>query len=284
VTAGASRDFGLDEWVCVAMARTIRDGEIVFHGFGSPCATIAMHVAKRTHAPRMVLVEGSTYALDPDPAFVPPTSNDWAIMRRATHVLKFEELFDLAARGGLDRMFLSGAQIDAHGNTNVTAIGPIDAPKVKLGGGGGGCNMSATVGSLSLWNTRHRSGRALVDRCDFITDLGWVTPEGTRAELGFPGGGPQWLVTELAVMDFVDGRARLRHVFPDVTVEDVRRVTGFELAAAEPLAPLPLPDPAEIALVRRLDPLGIRRREFGDAELARRFRWGDGSGGCAACF
>jgi glutaconate CoA-transferase subunit B len=277
-------EFTLDEWVCVALARTIRDGEIVFHGFGSPCATIAMHVAKRTHAPRMVLVEGSTYALDPEPAFVAPTSLDWSLMRRATHLLRFEELFDLAARGGLDRMFLSGAQIDAHGNTNVTVIGPIDSPKVKLGGGGGGCNMSATVGALSLWNTRHRSGRALVERCDFITDLGWMTPEGSRSDLGFPGNGPEWLVTELGVMDYHDGRARLRHVFPDVTVEEVRRVTGFELPADEPLAPLLPPDPAEIALVRRLDPLGVRRREFGEAELRRRFRWADGATACAACF
>ena len=50
-------EFTIDEWVCVALARTIRDGEIVFHGFGSPCAQVAMYVAKRTHAPHMVLVE-----------------------------------------------------------------------------------------------------------------------------------------------------------------------------------------------------------------------------------
>ena len=113
-----TREFTIDEWVCVELARTIRDHEVVFHGFGSPAATVAMHVAKRTHAPHTVLVEGSTYAVDPDPVFIPPTSNDWALMRGASHVLRFEELFDLAARGGLDRMFLSGAQIDPHGNTN----------------------------------------------------------------------------------------------------------------------------------------------------------------------
>jgi glutaconate CoA-transferase subunit B len=274
--------FTIDEWVCAAMAATVRDGEVVFHGFGSPCATVAMHVAKRTHAPRMVLVEGSTYALDPDPAFVPPTSNDWSIMRRATHVLRFEELFDLAARGGLDRMFLSGAQIDAHGNTNVTVIGSLEAPKVKLGGGGGGCNLSATVGAMTLWTTRHRSGRALVERCDFITDLGWVTPEGTRTELGFPGGGPEWLVTELGVMDFVDGRVRLRQIFPDVSLDEARAATGFELPA-EGLRPVPPPDPATIALIRRLDPLGVRRREFSETELRRRFQWADGGLACHGC-
>jgi glutaconate CoA-transferase subunit B len=278
-----SSEFTIDEWLCAALADTIRDGETVFHGFGSPCATLAMHVAKRTHARRMVLVEGSTYALDPDPAFLPPTSNDWALIRGAAHVLRFEELFDLAARGGLDRMFLSGGQIDPHGNTNVTAIGPLEAPKVKLGGGGGGCNLSATVGAMTLWATRHRSGRTLVERCDVITDLGWVTPEGTREALGFPGGGPEWLVSELGVFDFSDGRARLRRLYPDVSLDEVRAATGFELAVDPGLRPLPPPDPAVIALVRRLDPLGVRRREFSEQELQRRFRWADGGASCVAC-
>jgi glutaconate CoA-transferase, subunit B len=278
-----NREFTIDEWMCAAMAGTIRDGEVVFHGFGSPCATVAMHVAKRTHAPHMVLVEGATYALDPDPAFIPPTSNDWALMRRASHVLRFEELFDLAARGGLDRMFLSGAQIDAYGNTNVTAIGSLEAPKVKLGGGGGGCNLSATVRRMTLWTTHHRSGRALVGRCDVLTDLGHVTPEGTREELGLPGGGPGWLVTELGVFDFPDGKARLRQLYPDVSLDEVRAATGFEPDVDPDLRALPPPDPAVIALVRRLDPLRVRRREFSERELNRRFRWADDGRSCTAC-
>jgi glutaconate CoA-transferase subunit B len=278
-----TREFTIDEWVCAEMARTIRDHEVVFHGFGSPAATVAMHVAKRTHAPHMVLIEGSTYAVDPEPAFIPPTSNDWALMRGASHVLLFEELFDLAARGGLDRMFLSGAQIDLHGNTNVTAIGPVDTPKVKLGGGGGGCNLSATVRTMTLWTTRHRSGRALVDHCDFITDLGHDTPEGTREELGFPGGGPEWLVTEMGVFDFPGGKARLRSTYPDVPVEEVKAATGFELTLDPGLGVLRPPDPLAVTLIRSIDPLGVRRREFSEQELTRRFRWADDGGSCAAC-
>jgi glutaconate CoA-transferase subunit B len=198
-------------------------------------------------------------------------------------VLRFEELFDLAARGGVDRMFLSGGQIDPYGNTNVTAIGSLDTPKVKLGGGGGGCNLSATVGTTTLWATHHRSGRTLVERCDIITDLGHVTPEGTREELGFPGGGPEWLVSELGAFDFPGGRARLRQRYPDVSLDEVRAATGFEFIVHPGLRTLPPPDPAAIALVRRLDPLGVRRREFSGQELHRRFRWTDGGASCAAC-
>ena len=268
--------WAIDEWFVIALARTIRPRETVFHGFGSPCAQVAMHVARRTHAPDMTLVEGAMYAVNPDPPFIPPTSNDASLSRGAAYSMRFEEFFDAAIRGDVDRMFLSGGQIDGFGNTNVTAIGPAGWPKVKLGGGGGGCNLSATIGALTLWTTRHRSGRTLVESCDFITDIGHRTPLGGRAELGFTGGGPQWLVTELGVFDFRDGRARLVQVFPDVSVADVRTATGFPLEVAGDLRTVAPPSTAELATVRSVDPLKVRTSEFSRRELDRAFERGDG--------
>jgi len=266
----------VDEWFVIALARTVRPRETVFHGFGSPCAQVAMHVARRTHAPDMTLVEGAMYAVNPDPPFIPPTSNDASLSRGAAYSMRFEEFFDAAIRGDVDRMFLSGGQIDGFGNTNVTAIGPAGRPKVKLGGGGGGCNLSATIGALTLWTTRHRSGRTLVESCDFITDMGHRTPLGSRAELGFTGGGPQWLVTELGVFGFRDGRARLVQVFPDVSVADIRAATGFPLEVAGDLRTVSPPSVAELAAVRSVDPLKVRTSEFSRRELDRAFERGDG--------
>jgi glutaconate CoA-transferase subunit B len=266
----------IDEWFVIALARTIRPRETVFHGFGSPCAQVAMHVARRTHAPDILLVEGAMYAINPDPPFIPPTSNDASLSRGAAYSMRFEEFFDAAIRGDVDRMFLSGGQIDGSGNTNVTAIGPAGKPKVKLGGGGGGCNLSATIGHLTEWTTRHRSGRTLVEACDFITDIGHRTPAGSRADLGFTGGGPQWLVTELGLFDFRDGQARLVQVFPDVSVAEIRAVTGFGLQVAGDLRTVPPPSASELAAVRSVDPLGVRKSEFSARELTRVFQHEDG--------
>jgi glutaconate CoA-transferase subunit B len=274
--------YTLDEWFVVLLARTIRPAETVFHGFSSPCAQIAMHVARKVHARDILLIEGATYAVNPDPPFIPPTSNDESLRRDATYSMRFEEFFDAAIRGDVDRMFVSGGQIDGYGNTNVTLIGDLDRPKVKLGGGGGGCNISATIGALTVWCSRHRSGRSLVPACDFITDIGHRTPDGTRAELGFTGGGPQWLVTELGVFDYdPDGHARLRQLFPDVTVAEVRAATGFELRVAGDLRPVSPPSPAELAALRAIDPLGVRRGEFDERELARVFDGAHHRPGCA---
>jgi glutaconate CoA-transferase subunit B len=224
----------------------------------------------------MLLVEGAMYAINPDPPFIPPTSNDASLSRGAAYSMRFEEFFDAAIRGDVDRMFLSGGQIDAAGNTNVTAIGTAGRPKVKLGGGGGGCNLSATIGQLTLWTTRHRSGHTLVEACDFITDIGHRTPLGTRAELGFTGGGPQWLVTELGVFDFPAGQARLVQLFPDVSVAEVRDATGFAVEAAGDLRAVRPPSVAELAAVRSVDPLAVRQAEFSARELTRVFEHGAG--------
>src|SRR5262249_21390076 len=144
--------------------------------------------------------------------------------------------------------------------------------KVKLGGGGGGCNLSATIRTLTLWTTRHRSGRTLVRACDFITDMGHSPVTGRRrpgigaggARTTATGTGPEWMVTELGLFDFDDrGHLRLRATFPDVSVDDVVRATAFELPVADDVRELAPPSAAEIALVRRIDPLGVRRTEFG---------------------
>jgi glutaconate CoA-transferase subunit B len=218
-----------------------------------------------------LLIEGATYAVNPTPVFIPPTGNDLALHRDAIYRMRFEEFFDAATRGDVDRMFLSGGQIDLYGNTNVTAIGGMPHPKIKLGGGGGGANISATIRRLTVWTSRHRSGRTLVPQVDFLTDIGHRTPAGTREDLGYTGLGPEWLVTELGIFDYVEGRARLVSVYPDVTLDEVTRATGFELLTADSITTVSEPSPAELAAVRAADALGVRRSEFGPQELARRF-------------
>jgi len=142
----------LGEAMIHALARTIEDGTLVFHGFGSPLVQLAMHVAKRTHAPDMALIAGATYGLNPHPPFLTPTSNDWVLDRGAECSLDIEQLFDLGASGRLGRMFLSGVQIDRWGNANVTRLGRGQLD-IKLPGGGGGCNLSCDVERLTLWTT-----------------------------------------------------------------------------------------------------------------------------------
>ncbi|MGQ0593225.1 MAG: hypothetical protein ACT4QB_11425 [Gammaproteobacteria bacterium] len=104
---------------------------------------LALHLARRTHAPRLVLVAGATYGVNPTPPFLAPTTNDWVMNREAECHLDIEELFDLAASGRLGRIFLSGLQIDRWGNMNVTRVGQ-ERLQLKLPAGGAAVICRAT--------------------------------------------------------------------------------------------------------------------------------------------
>ncbi|MGY6278380.1 CoA-transferase subunit beta [Methylomonas sp. MgM2] len=262
------------------IALSIEDGIVAFHGFGSPLVQTALHLAKRTHAPNLVLVAGATYGVNPAPPFMTPTSNDWSMDRHAECHLDIEELFDLAASGRVGRMFLSGLQIDCYGNLNVTRLGQ-QSLKLKLPGGGGACNLSCDARHLTLWTASHRAGvdaegqrrLRLVERCDFISSVGHRTAEGkTRAEMGYRGHGPDCLLTELGVFDFdATGHLRLTALYPDVDLDTVRENTGFEFPVSDELAVIPLPNPEIVEFMRAFDPLKIREREFKAQESRRQF-------------
>lgn len=270
----------LAEVMIFNLARTVKNGDLAFHGFGSPMVQLALHLAKRTNAPDLAFVAGATYGLNPRPHFLTPTSNDWALDRGAECSIDIEELFDLAASGRMNRMFLSGLQIDCWGNANVTRLGQ-DRLRLKLPGGGGGCNLSCDAGNFTLWTPAHRSppgkdGKRmlrLVEKCDFVTTLGHRATDGRkRSELGHRGNGPDWLITELGLFDFdPDGHLRLRATYPDTNIEEIAINTGFPLRLADDLEPMPLPEAQDVALIRRLDPLGVHRKEIRASDLARSF-------------
>lgn len=262
------------------IALTIEDGILAFHGFGSPLVQLALHLAKRTHAPNLVLIAGATYAVNPHPAFLTPTTNDWTMSRGAECHLDIEQLFDLAASGRLGRMFLSGLQIDSYGNMNVTGLGK-DRFKLKLPGGGGGCNLSCDAGHVTIWTGAHRAvvdakgnkRYRLVEQCDFITSVGHRTSSGkSRTEMGYRGGGPDALITEMAVFDFDEnGRARLANLYPDTSLEEVLEHTGFDFSVREDVSTIDLPTAEMVELIRSLDPLKIHQRELKPLESERVF-------------
>ena len=98
-----------------------------------------------------------------------------------------------------------------------------------------------------------------------------------------PGGGPTALVSELGVFDFPNGRMRLRELFADVEVDEVRAATAFELDVADDLRTVALPRADELAVIRSLDRLGVRRTEFAERELQRSFARSGHQAGCPCC-
>ena len=231
------------DFMAVAMARLLRDGERVFHGVASPLPAVAILVAKRLHAPNLVYLN-ITGSVDPQPARQPKSTVDPALLRGTAALVTLAELFDLSARGGLDTAFLGGVQIDGAGRINMSVIGEFGRPKVRLPGGAGSALVLPTAKRTILWRTQH-TPRSLVERLDFVTATGNVDR----------------LVTPLCVFRRDGDGFTLEARAPGVPVEQIEQATGF--AFRRPAAvPELVPTDAELDALNEVDPERARDVEL----------------------
>lgn len=232
-----------DIMACV-IARLLSNGEIVFHGVASNLPMVAILLARATHAPELVYIN-ITGAVDPRPTQLPKSTVDPALLEGAVCRVTLTDIFDLSARGSLDTAFLSGAQIDRHGNFNLSVIGPFEQPKVRLPGGAGSALLASTARRTILWRTRH-DRRTFVENLDFITACGNVDR----------------VVTPLAVLKREEGSLRVESLHPGVSFNALQEATGFELERPEAVETTPPPTADEQEALQAVDPDGVRYLEF----------------------
>ncbi len=160
--------------------------------------------------------------------------------------------------------FIGGVQVDAYGNTNLIGVGA-DYRRLKFRGPGsvGTPTLSTHVGRYYIVLNNHNP-RVLVEKCDYISAYGWGTGGAdARRKLGIPGGGPHYCVTPLCVMDFAEDtrRMRLKSVHSGVSVDTVKRETGFALDVPASVSETAPPSAEELSVLRsRVDRDGRLRR------------------------
>lgn len=241
--------------MAVSMARLLRDGESVFHGVASPLPMVAIHLARRTHAPHLIYLN-IPGGVDGGAALLPSGSSaSGTLCEGAASFFPLTEIFDLSARGGLDTAFLGGAQIDQFGHINLSVIGPFERPKVRLPGGAGSAVILPTVKRAILWRARH-DPKSFPAKVDFVTATGnvayVVTPLGIfRREAASDG--------EVASDGY---RLRWWRLFPGCSLDEVRAQTGFPIELSAEYAVESEPTETELAVLNSVDPHGVRREEF----------------------
>ena len=242
------------ELMVTTAARELRDDESVLVGVGVP--NLACNLAKRTHAPELrMFYESGT--VDSDPSSLPLSIGDPVLATGAVGVVPMFQGFSTFLQGGrIDVGFLGGAQIDRWGNINSTVIGEYDDPTVRLPGSGGACEIASNA-HRTLVITEHQK-RRFPETVDFVTSPGYVGGRDGRERRGLRGG-PEAIITDLAVMRFDDtGELYVETLHPGVTRAEVQEATGWELSFSDDLGTTPTPDPDEIRLLREvLDPKGL---------------------------
>jgi len=246
----------------VAAARELAGKGVCFVGVGLP--NIAVNLAQRTVAPDLELVyEAGVFGARP--ARLPLSIGDPTIVTGATAAVSMFELFAYYLQGGLiDVGFLGAAQIDRFGNINTTVIGDYAAPKVRLPGSGGACEIA--INAREVFVIMRQGPRSFVERIDFRTSPGNLggaaEAERTRRTQGWLGRGPSVVVTDLGVYRFdATGEMTVASLHPGVTPETARAATGWDLAVPNATPATAAPAEEELRLLRQdLDPDGAYLR------------------------
>jgi glutaconate CoA-transferase subunit B len=242
------------ELMVAAAARELRDGDVVFVGIGLP--NLACNLARRTHAPNLVLIYESG-AVGAVPERVPVSIGDPALVTNSIGIASMSEIFYNYLQGGkIDVGFLQGAQIDRFGNLNTTVIGDYAKPKVRLPGSGGACEIA--IHAKRVMVIAPQSKKSFPERLDFVTSPGHLEGGDCRARLGLPGAGPVRVITDLAVYGFVEGEMTVESLHPEVTLDRVRENLGWSPRSVATPAETAPPGADELSLLRReLDPRGL---------------------------
>jgi glutaconate CoA-transferase, subunit B len=226
-----------DEMMAVEAARRLADGTVCFVGIGLP--SLAANLARRTHAPRSVLVYESG-AIGAKPDRLPLSIGDGELADTADSVVSVPEMFAYWLQGGrVDVGFLGAAQIDRHGNLNSTVIGDYDRPAVRLPGGGGAPEIATGVRDVFVM-LRH-TARTFVEKLDFTTSVG----DKVRV-----------VVTDLGILEPRSGELELTRVHPGVAVDDARAATGWKLRVADDVHETEAPSDGELQALRSLKTQG----------------------------
>lgn len=243
-----------NEMMIIAAARALAGARTVFVGVGLP--NIACNLARRSVAPDLELIyESGVYGAQP--ARQPLSIGDPALVSGASSVMPMADLFGLYLQRGLVEVALLGAaQIDRFGNLNTSVIGSYDAPKTRLPGSGGACEIA--INARRVYIIMGLKRRSFVERLDFVTSPGHLTGGNARQELGMPGAGPQLVITDKALFDFSNGEREMQLVslYPGVTLEAVRAEMGWEVRQAAALTESQPPTDEELRLLRTGNGLG----------------------------
>ena len=229
--------YSADEMMAVAAARRLANDTVCFVGIGLP--SLAANLARRTHAPRCVLVYESG-TIGAKPAQLPLSIGDGELAETADAVISVPEMFAYWLQGSrIGVGFLGAAQIDRSGNLNSTVIGDYARPKVRLPGGGGAPEIATSVENVFVM-LRH-STRTFVPKLDFTTSVG----DNVRV-----------VVTDLGILEPRDGELTLVHVHAGVSAQNVVEATGWDLKVADDVRETEPPRADELDALRALESKG----------------------------
>ncbi|TGE32201.1 CoA-transferase [Desulfosporosinus sp. Sb-LF] len=240
--------YGPAEMMVVALAREIKNGDVVFHGLASPVPMTAVKLAKAFG--RDFTLINITGGVDPDwekPAVIGSTLSI-NLFEGGVANFGLDEIFDLACTDRVDISMLSLVQISPRGEINMSFVGgEYDKPKVRLPGGAGSATLTPVSKQTLIWKTKH-------DIKSFVPEVTFCTAKANSSK--------QFkVITNLCTFLLKNGQLVVQSIHPYSNLAEVQANTGWEITQTE-IPYTSAPTEVELALIEKVDPNRIRYIEF----------------------
>ncbi|MBM4262571.1 MAG: CoA-transferase [Deltaproteobacteria bacterium] len=237
-----------------AAAREIRDGDIVFVGMRLPLLGFA--VAKETHAPNALGVFENGVIRDRPALQSMFTMSDPPNVAQALSCGALNDVMYLLQSGRVNLGFIGGAEVDRFGNLNTHWVAD-NGKRTRLPGSGGAADI-ATMAQRCIIIMNHER-RRFVPKVRYVTSPGFGAGGDWRARHRLPGGGPRRMISSMGVFSFdaENHEMMLSSYHPGVSVDDIKKETGWPLQVAPDARETTPPSAAELAAVRKYDPKGV---------------------------
>jgi glutaconate CoA-transferase, subunit A len=256
-----------DELLAVTLAREYDNSSVCSVGSVSPLAMVSYLLAKRTHAPGLILISLNGGFVDVESHPMSLTLAEPLDWQTAKVFWGGDETYHWYYQTGrITHEVITVAQVDVHGRTNNAWI-ESKGKRLRLPGQGGMADVANLHKNFTLYLTRHSPER-FVESVRFCTASRGLLDDNARIRAGLQPGKVR-LLSNLGIfeLDHAEKKFRLVSIHLGVTLEEIRLQTEGEFLVADSLDVTQPPSDEALRLIRgEIDPFGIRKLEFVTSE------------------
>jgi glutaconate CoA-transferase, subunit A len=254
----------IDEIMVTWLSKQYDNDSVCSVGSFSPLAFCSYLLAKKSHAPDLVIMSYNGGLIDiADRPMAMTLAEPLDFQTAVSHMGGDDSFHWYYQRGLITHEVVTAAQIDKQCQTNNFEVTSPSGKRIRLPGQGGMADVSNMHQHFMLYLTRH-SPLTMVEQVEWVSAARALLSPEERAEAGFQPG-RVCLITNLGVFELNESthELELTALHPGITIEEVQEATGFPLTVAKDLGATPLPTAEELRILRQeIDPLGMRKVEF----------------------
>ena len=263
-----SNEISKDELMAFALANEYDNDSLCSSGAVSPLANVSYLLAKKMHAPKLILTT-MTYGHH-DISFRPMTLSFSEILDRETCLNYWggDDSYSIYYQSGqITHEVIGAAQIDKFGDVNNIEIKKKSGGVLRLPGQGGMADVSNFHQHFICYVTKH-SKLSFVEKVDYVSAGRGLFKDKDRIKAGLKTGNVK-IFTNLCIFFFFLKTELLEvsSIYEGVSKKEIQQNTSFKIKYKKNYQIIKPPSAKQLNILRNdVDPFNIRKLEFTSGE------------------